>query len=105
MGPVLIILLIVIALLLVGGVVIGLAVELFWFLLVGIVIGALGRAALPGRQQVGYGATALAGIAGSLLGGIIADILDTGTVVQYLIAIVCAAGVVALLDGTAPTKP
>jgi uncharacterized membrane protein YeaQ/YmgE (transglycosylase-associated protein family) len=101
---VLIILLIVIGLLLVGGVVIGLAVELFWYLLIGIVLGALGRAVLPGRQEIGYVATALAGIAGSLLGGIIADILDTGRVVQFLIAIVCAAGVVAILDGTSSTQ-
>jgi uncharacterized membrane protein YeaQ/YmgE (transglycosylase-associated protein family) len=99
-GPVLIILLVVIGLLLVGGVVIGLAVELFWYLLIGIVLGVLGRAVLPGQQQIGYVATALAGIAGSILGGIIADILNTGGVVQFLIAIVCAAGAVAILDGT-----
>ena len=104
MGPALIILLILIVLLLVGGAIIGLAVKLLWFVLVGILLGALGRLVLPGEQQIGYLATALAGIAGSLLGGIIGDILDTGGVVQFLIAIVCAAGVVAILDGASRAK-
>lgn len=100
MGPALVVLLILIAVLLVGGAVIGLAFKLFWFLLVGILIGALARLVLPGRQEITYLGTALAGIAGSLLGGIIADILDTGGVVQFLIAIVCAAGLVAIFDGS-----
>ena len=104
MGPALVILLILIVLLLVGGAIIGLAVKLLWFVLVGILLGALGRLVLPGEQQIGYLATALAGIAGSLLGGIIGDILDTGGVVQFLIAIVCAAGVVAILDGTSRAR-
>jgi uncharacterized membrane protein YeaQ/YmgE (transglycosylase-associated protein family) len=98
-GAALIILLVLIVLLLVGGAIIGLAFKLIWFLLVGLLLGALARLVLPGRQEIGYLATALAGIAGSLLGAIIADILDTGGVVQFLIAIVCAAGVVAILDG------
>jgi uncharacterized membrane protein YeaQ/YmgE (transglycosylase-associated protein family) len=103
-GVALVILLVLIVLLLVGGAIIGLAFKLLWFLLVGILIGALARLILPGRQEIGYLATALAGIAGSLLGGIIGDILDTGGVVQFLIAIACAAGVVALLDGTSRAR-
>jgi uncharacterized membrane protein YeaQ/YmgE (transglycosylase-associated protein family) len=104
MGVALVILLVLIVLLLVGGAIIGLAFKLLWFLLVGILIGALARLILPGRQEIGYLATALAGIAGSLLGGIIGDILDTGGVVQFLIAIACAAGVVAVLDGTSRAR-
>jgi uncharacterized membrane protein YeaQ/YmgE (transglycosylase-associated protein family) len=104
MGVALVILLVLIVLLLVGGAIIGLAFKLLWFLLVGILIGALARLILPGRQEIGYLATALAGIAGSLLGGIIGDILDTGGVVQFLIAIACAAGVVALVDGTSRAR-
>ena len=99
MGAALIILLVLIVLLLVGGAIIGLAFKLIWFLLVGLLIGALARLVLPGRQEIGYLATALAGIAGSLLGAIIAHIIDTGGVVQFLIAIACAAGLVAILDG------
>jgi uncharacterized membrane protein YeaQ/YmgE (transglycosylase-associated protein family) len=103
-GAALVILLVVIALLLVGGAIIGLALKLLWLVLVGVLLGALARLILPGRQEIGYLATALAGIAGSLLGGIIGDILDTGGVVQFLIAIVCAAGVVAVLDGTSRAR-
>jgi|SRR3954454_4243328 uncharacterized membrane protein YeaQ/YmgE (transglycosylase-associated protein family) len=104
MGAALVILLVLIVLLLIGGAIIGLAVKLLWFLLIGLLLGAIARLVLPGRQEIGYLATALAGIAGSLLGGIIGDILDTGGVVQFLIAIVCAVAVVALLDGTSRAR-
>ena len=104
MGTALIILLIVIVLLLVGGAILGLALKLLWFVLVGLLIGAIARLFLPGRQEIGYLATTLAGIAGSLLGAIIADILDTGGVVQFLIAIACAAGVVAIVERRTSTR-
>src|SRR3954464_15483118 len=104
MGAALVILLVLIVLLLIGGAIIGLAVKLLWFLLVGLLLGALARLILPGRQEIGYLATALAGIAGSLLGAIIAHIIGTGGVVQFLIAIACAAAVVAVLDGTSRAR-
>lgn len=41
----------------------------------GLVIGALGRLLVPGRQPMGILATILAGVAGSIVGGIIAKAL------------------------------
>jgi uncharacterized membrane protein YeaQ/YmgE (transglycosylase-associated protein family) len=41
----------------------------------GLVIGALGRLAVPGRQPMGIGMTILVGIGGSLLGGLIGRLL------------------------------
>jgi uncharacterized membrane protein YeaQ/YmgE (transglycosylase-associated protein family) len=56
-----------------------------------VIIGALGRLVLPGRQDVSLLATALIGIAASLLGGILADIFDVGRLIQFLVAVALAA--------------
>jgi uncharacterized membrane protein YeaQ/YmgE (transglycosylase-associated protein family) len=98
--PVVIIIGAIIVLLLIGGWVIGLAFKLLWFVLIGILIGALGRAILPGRQSISWAWTAGAGIVGSLLGAILADVFDAGTLVQYLVAIGLSAILIALFSGT-----
>jgi uncharacterized membrane protein YeaQ/YmgE (transglycosylase-associated protein family) len=88
---VVLILLIVILALLLAGSLIGLAFSLLWLTLTGLVIGALGRLVLPGRQDISLLATALVGIAASLLGGILADVFDVGWVIQFLVAVALAA--------------
>src|SRR5919198_1977486 len=88
---VVVILLIVVLALLLGGALLGLAFELVWLALIGLVIGALGRLVLPGRQEISLLATVLIGIAASLLGGILADLFDVGWFVQFLVAVVLAA--------------
>ena len=90
MGIVVILAAIVLALLLAGAIV-GLVFELLWLVIAGLVIGALGRLVLPGRQQIGLLATALVGIAASVLGGILADIFDAGWLIQFLVAVALAA--------------
>jgi len=89
-GIVVILIAIVLALLLAGALV-GLVFELLWLVVTGIVIGALGRLVLPGQQQIGLLATALVGIAASLLGGILADVFDAGWLIQFLVAVALAA--------------
>ena len=89
--PVIVILLVVVLVLLLGGWVIGLAFSLLWLAFVGLVIGALGRLVLPGRQDIGLLATALVGIAASLLGGILANIFSVGWFIQFLVAVALAA--------------
>ena len=86
-----VVLLIVILVLLLGGALIGLAFELIWLALTGLIIGALGRLVLPGRQQISLLATALIGIAASLLGGILANLFDAGWLVRFLVAVALAA--------------
>jgi uncharacterized membrane protein YeaQ/YmgE (transglycosylase-associated protein family) len=86
-----VVLLIVILVLLLGGVLIGLAFELIWLALTGLIIGALGRLVLPGRQQISLLATALIGIAASLLGGVLANLFDAGWLVRFLVAVALAA--------------
>jgi uncharacterized membrane protein YeaQ/YmgE (transglycosylase-associated protein family) len=101
---VIVVLLVVILVLLLGGALIGLAFELLWLALTGLIIGALGRLVLPGRQQVGLLATALVGIAASLLGGILANLFDAGWLVRLLVAVALAAIGVTLLESSSQTR-
>jgi uncharacterized membrane protein YeaQ/YmgE (transglycosylase-associated protein family) len=100
MSIIVIVLLAIVALFVLGAVVIGLTLKLLWWALVGLVIGALARLALPGRQTVGLLATALFGVAGALLGGIIADAVDVGTILQFVIAVAVAAALIAAFGAT-----
>jgi uncharacterized membrane protein YeaQ/YmgE (transglycosylase-associated protein family) len=89
--PVVVILLIVVVVLLLAGALVGLAFQLLWLALTGLIIGALGRLVLPGRQEISLLATALVGIGASLLGGILANLFDVGWLVQFLVAVALAA--------------
>ena len=88
---------VVILALLLAGALVGLAFELFWLAITGLIIGALGRLVLPGRQEIGLLATALIGIAASLLGGILANLFDAGWVIRFLVAVALAAIGITLL--------
>jgi uncharacterized membrane protein YeaQ/YmgE (transglycosylase-associated protein family) len=78
-------------------------VELIVYLLllfvVGLIIGALARLIVPGTGGMGLLATAFAGIAGSLLGGLVTRYLvdPREDWIGLLIAVGCAALVVALI--------
>jgi uncharacterized membrane protein YeaQ/YmgE (transglycosylase-associated protein family) len=72
------------------------------FLVAGLVIGALARLIVPGRQNLGILATMLLGAVGSIIGGTIAWLLGTGSiwelnVLGFVLAIVASV----LLVGTA----
>ena len=101
------ILLVVILALLLAGALIGLAFELFWLAITGLIIGGLGRLVLPGKHEVGLLATALVGIAASLLGGVLADLFDAGWLVRFLVAVALAAIGITLLvvDRARPRRP
>ncbi len=89
-----------ILLLLLGWLVVGLALKLLWWALIGLVIGALARLVLPGKQSIGLLWTAGAGIAAALLGGIVAHALDLGGFLQFVLAVALAAALIALLSGS-----
>ena len=96
---ILLILVAIILIIVIGGAVIGFVLELLWLGLLGLLIGALARLIIPGRQAIGWLATALIGIGGALLGGIVADGLDVGGFVQFLIAVAVAAVLVMIFAG------
>jgi len=69
----------------------------------GLIIGALGRLVVPGRQAMGCLATALCGIGGSIIGGIIGRIIFGPHYAPGLIASVLgAAGLIWLIYGRRP---
>jgi uncharacterized membrane protein YeaQ/YmgE (transglycosylase-associated protein family) len=79
--------------------VLGLAFWAFWsIIVVGFVIGALGRLVVPGPQPIGLLATLMAGLCGSIVGGFIGQhVLDVGHLATALIEIGVAALAVAAL--------
>jgi uncharacterized membrane protein YeaQ/YmgE (transglycosylase-associated protein family) len=64
-------------------------------LVVGLIIGAIARLIKPGRQALGILGTLLLGVAGALIGGLVASYLGTGgifelNVLGFIIAVVAA---------------
>jgi uncharacterized membrane protein YeaQ/YmgE (transglycosylase-associated protein family) len=78
---------------------VGLALWAFFsVVVVGLVVGALGRLVVPGRQRIGILATVMAGLCGSILGGFIGQhVLHVGHFVTALVEIGVAALVVLAL--------
>lgn len=49
---------------------------ILWWVLVGLVAGFVARLLVPGRDPIGVGGTILLGLAGSLIGGVLGQLLD-----------------------------
>jgi uncharacterized membrane protein YeaQ/YmgE (transglycosylase-associated protein family) len=49
--------------------------QIIWWIIVGLIVGALARLLLPGRDPMGWLATIILGIAGSFLGGFISSLI------------------------------
>jgi uncharacterized membrane protein YeaQ/YmgE (transglycosylase-associated protein family) len=97
---VLIVIFAVVLALVIGWIVVGLVFKLLWWALIGLVIGALARAILPGRQTIGVLETAGAGVASALLGGLIGHIVGVGSFLQFVIAVVVALVIVGVVSTT-----
>jgi uncharacterized membrane protein YeaQ/YmgE (transglycosylase-associated protein family) len=59
----------------------------------GLIIGALGRLLIPGRQPLGCLVTTLVGIGGSLLGGFVGEALFNRPG-GFILAVLCSAAIV-----------
>ncbi len=72
------------------------------FLVAGLIIGALARLIKPGKQDLGILATLGLGVVGSIIGGLIASVLGTGSIWELnIIGFVAAVGAAVLLVGVA----
>ena len=56
--------------------------QILGLIAVGLVIGALARLLQPGRQRMSILATMLLGVVGAVIGGLIADWLDVGSITE-----------------------
>jgi uncharacterized membrane protein YeaQ/YmgE (transglycosylase-associated protein family) len=75
-------------------------------IVVGLIIGALGRLVLPGRQDISIWLTIVIGIVAALVGSLIASALGVGETpgidwIKLIIQVALAAGGVALVAGRA----
>ncbi|WP_395398777.1 GlsB/YeaQ/YmgE family stress response membrane protein [Arthrobacter sp. UC242_113] len=76
------------------------------FIIAGLVIGALARLIKPGRQNLGIVATLLLGLAGSVIGGVIASLLGTGDIFElnvlgFIVAVVAALALIGVAESLA----
>ena len=72
------------------------------FIVFGLVVGAVARLLVPGRQHLGLLATLLLGLVGSVIGGTVANLLGTGNLFELnVLGAVVAFISAALLVGTA----
>lgn len=76
------------------------------FIIAGLVIGALARLIKPGKQNLGLVATLLLGLAGSVIGGVIASLLGTGdtfelNILGFIVAVIAAVLLIGVAEGIA----
>ena len=77
--------------------------QVIGLIVIGIVIGILARLVLPGRQHIGVLMTILLGIAGAVIGGLVASAIGEGdiwelNVVGTLVGIVAAVALIAAAE-------
>ena len=76
------------------------------FLVAGLIIGALARLIVPGKQNLGILATLALGLVGSLIGGLIAQFFGTGdiwelNVLGFVLAVIAAVLLIGVAEGIA----
>lgn len=74
--------------------------SIFTALLAGIVIGALGRLVIPGRQAIGWILTFAIGLVGAVVGGFLAEGMDVEVWWQVLVFQVVVAAILVGLVST-----
>ncbi|NMR31432.1 GlsB/YeaQ/YmgE family stress response membrane protein [Crystallibacter degradans] len=76
------------------------------FIIAGLVIGILARLIKPGKQHLGMVATLLLGLVGSVIGGLIANLLGTGDIFElnvlgFVVAVIAAVLLIGVAEGIA----
>lgn len=75
------------------------------WILTGLVVGALGRLAIPGPNPMSIGKTILIGIGGAFIGGILSYALGLGAFGSYVVAVLAAAAIIYFLEKRNVTRP
>ncbi|WP_306367255.1 GlsB/YeaQ/YmgE family stress response membrane protein [Nocardiopsis sp. CC223A] len=67
--------------------------------IVGLIIGALGRLVVPGKQHLPIWLTLILGIVAAFIGGWIAAFFTTMWIIVLIVQVLVAAGIIYLADG------
>ena len=68
----------------------------------GLIVGALGRLAIPGPNPMSVGLTIAVGIGGAFIGGFVAFLLGAGLYIAFILEVLAAAGIVYLMQRRPP---
>lgn len=79
-------------------------IDILGFIVAGLVIGALARLFKRGRQRLSLLATLLLGLAGSVIGGLVASLFGTGDVFElnflgFIVAVIAATLLIGVAEG------
>jgi len=79
------------------------------FIVAGLIVGALARLAKPGKQNLGIAATLGLGLAGSVIGGVIANLLGTGSIFElnalgFVVAVIAAVLLIGAAEAVTGSK-
>ena len=80
--------------------------DILGLIVVGLIIGALARLLKPGKQSMSILATMLLGVSGAVIGGLIADWLDVGSITElnvwgFVFAVLAALLLIGVAEGVA----
>ena len=79
------------------------------FLVAGLIIGALARLIKPGKQNLSVLMTLLLGLAGSIIGGSIANLIGSGrifelNVIGFVIAVIAAVALIGVAESLSGSR-
>lgn len=82
---------------------------MFGFIVAGLVIGVLARVFKPGKQNLSLLMTLLLGLAGSVVGGVVANLLGTGNIWEldflgFVVAVIAAVLLIGVFEGLSSKK-
>ncbi|EPD31164.1 GlsB/YeaQ/YmgE family stress response membrane protein [Gleimia europaea] len=77
---------------------------ILWYIIVGAIIGALARLFMKGEQPMGIVWTIILGALGAGIGGWIAGAIGVGSILEWVISILVAMGLISLYLSIAAKK-
>lgn len=78
---------------------------ILYYVIIGLIVGGLGRLIVPGRNPIGLLMTIVLGIVGALAGGMISYALGLHGLLSLLVSVLVAAGLVYLISGSRTRPP